>query len=831
MGVFDQARARAHYRRQIREDRQRLHRYLRKRHLGLPDDFNVKNRLSKISFSNLLRKIHRSSIVHEILIVLPRKFLELLWIGFESLRDLPLWLWDHFAPTSKSNWLMMFIMACFLFLLFCVLFLFLYLSGKPDPEKLKHYQQIHQYRTAVALRDAKGNLIGALRSVKEPPQSDLNHEQREGALYSEEIPPVFWDVLVAGEDREIDFDYQTMAWWDLLLGKPSYKGINFHAMFKRSVESVRDGEEMAGGSGLMNLTIKNLYGTKYFDQKYGKSSRWMRKFAEFQGARHLFPHLSQNDGAIFKRWISMHVALSSAAGDVYGLRAVSATIFGDQPQDLSEAEQAILARAYYRGVRLQPLDSDNNPELSDSRSKRWRKLVDNAKKGVENAYADVDPESYRRISAELERMTAPQMPKVPADLSTFLEDQPFEKRQQYANLIQRTDLFAASIKPLIRKQLKLESEYIKHDEVITDLNITLPVADNYHFKQDLNKRFHKMLRYYPNYFYQKPGLPTSEKGSFVYIVVADQEGRIVRFYRRGYPKRRPIASLSKIPAAVLLASVDDQTTEKYCNRSYKGRRNATGPFPEGVKECNSPNRKGHSFSFVQTLGASKNLPLFYALTQKHSFSQNQLRNLYNSFGLIDSMSLKGDNGAKSEKLAFELSFGIAEATPELTHEMIHVLTQYLYPQSESSTITIPHIVNSVRIVKDSPYDSNARLKTAELQRSRLNLKELEKYLMSEKNKKTLREVLSSATKSKYNGTLSSFSEIDGVTFLLAKSGTSVTESGVDRDKWAIGSFSLNGKWYSFSFLVGTDEKTGLGVQLTHKRVLYPVMEAVVESLR
>jgi hypothetical protein len=67
---------------------------------------------------------------------------------------------------------------------------------------------------------------------------------------------------------------------------------------------------------------------------------------------------------------------------------------------------------------------------------------------------------------------------------------------------------------------------------------------------------------------------------------------------------------------------------------------------------------------------------------------------------------------------------------------------------------------------------------------------------------------------------------------MAKSGTSATPSGIRRDKWAVGSFRLQGRVYTFTILVGTDDmQNGLGTSVMHRRVMYPIMREIVASLR
>ena len=194
-------------------------------------------------------------------------------------------------------------------------------------------------------------MIGALPSPKAAPNDKVRHQQRQGALYVDEVPDVFWDVLIAREDRALDFDFKNTSLLELVSGKKeSYKGVNFASLVKRPIESQLKGNDLAGGSALINLIIKNLYGQRYFSQMNSSIpliANLQRKFEELRGARHLFPYLANHNGEEFKRWIAMHAPLLSAGDDVYGIRSAAATLFGLRPQDLSDAEQAVLAAAYH----------------------------------------------------------------------------------------------------------------------------------------------------------------------------------------------------------------------------------------------------------------------------------------------------------------------------------------------------------------------------------------------------------------------------------------------------------------------------------------------------
>jgi hypothetical protein len=85
-----------------------------------------------------------------------------------------------------------------------------YLSGEPDAKLLAHYQALHQTHTATAVLGQRGSLIGALPHPQVP-------ESAESGLYTEMVPPVYWDILDYKTGRQLDFNYQDTSLSDLLL--------------------------------------------------------------------------------------------------------------------------------------------------------------------------------------------------------------------------------------------------------------------------------------------------------------------------------------------------------------------------------------------------------------------------------------------------------------------------------------------------------------------------------------------------------------------------------------------------------------------------------------
>jgi membrane peptidoglycan carboxypeptidase len=741
-----------------------------------------------------------------------------------------------FPKLNRNIQLIIIILFIPVLLIFVFLYgMYFYLSSSVDNNILDFYVDLHKYRTAIAIRDRDNNLIGTIPNPLPPPNKDLNSENtREGVLYVEDIPPIFWDFLMAREDRYLDFKNSEPKFWDLIFKKRSYKGINLMSIIHRVSQS------QGGGSSLINLIIKNIYGQRYFKNKYGDTflGKFIRKFYEFQGARHLFPYLATNEGIEFKRWISMHVPLLVAQGDVYGIQAFSATIFGKKPTKLTKGEQAILAAAYLHNARFMPLSPNKkstDSQKSIDRKKRWIKIIKSAKEVVRYVYQEKYSDTYEAIIEELRNFKYPNKPHVP--YSFRISDKSFNEKEAYGNLKKRAEIVIPGVRNLIRSQVEVFYKTLPNNVILTQAKITLPVAKNYFFKRRIDKvlkelqrkiSFNKNIVLIPS----KESKNINQKQAQIRIVVAKLNGEIIRYYRRGnfleenndyfkdgrYRASRPMASIAKIPAAVILGYLGDQPNSRiYCNKKYKkdGKRfkNASGPHEYGVKNC----KKG-MYTPTETFAASRNLPLHYALSEKHKLSKTDLIQLYKAFGIYTQTS--------QELLVNGLSFGFAETTPMQTHRIIHELTAILYNDNVAKE---PFFIASFKISKRNLKTNDSKIISVPyVTQKNINI---DRYLKKDSAKTFVKTVLSAPIYFK-TGTLRSFQMIKNVKFLLAKSGTHTTINGNIKDKWVVGSMIVNGKIYTFSVLVGVSEFDGNGLakKVRHSQLMMPIVREIVKSL-
>lgn len=268
-----------------------------------------------------------------------------------------------------------------------------------------------------------------------------------------------------------------------------------------------------------------------------------------------------------------------------------------------------------------------------------------------------------------------------------MTNQPFQPKQIYANLSRRTTKFLQGFDDLIYSAVKPIYNQLSENSILTEIKITLPIQENYRFKKNVDKA---LTRIASRQGFNKTLVPSEngENNADIRIVVAKLSGEIIRYYRRGeYLEEnsgsqqrnglqrnralRSMASIAKIPAAVLLASLGDKATGSlYCNKAYQALQNSSGS--QGVTNCDK-HQAWHTP--LETFGASMNLPLRYALAEKKQ-TKDELMQLYQAFGIYHPSQFK--TTVTAENLIHGLSFGTAEATPMQMHRIIHEIKGEIY---------------------------------------------------------------------------------------------------------------------------------------------------------
>ncbi|MCK5813628.1 MAG: hypothetical protein KAH03_05190 [Cocleimonas sp.] len=695
--------------------------------------------------------------------------------------------------------------------------MYYYLSQPVDQQQLQSYLKQHRQSIAISLHDESNHLIGALP----PLVNDYNNET--GALYVKNVPPLYWNLTKALSDKTLSFTQQDPSFWSLYkkiirLQNASYKGVNLTAPYQLGAQ----------GDALIMRIAKGLKGN--YANKNTQSQSLIERFDKtkktLQVARHLYPYLAQNNGEEFKRWSAMHIPLFSAKEDIYGLAAISETLFGKSPEQLNTGQQALLATAYYQQTNMSLLFS-MHPK---PRQNTWKRLLKQTETVATRIYKQIQPHTLRRILADLEAMKLAPAMTISARWLKFIEKREKQKETplRYQHLLQRSELTLGKIKTSLHQNLQKVNADLKENTLITDVKISVPILKNQQLDHALEIAFNTTHRFYPKLFNKRLGESVDNNGALISLNIANEEGSIIRSYQRGLSEKRIIAGLSTLAISSLLLSRNDTPSTRYCNKSYTGIRNTSEPIRDGIGSCKTLSRKGYSFSLQQSIQQGKVLSLLYALTQSHKLSSADLTKLYKHFSL--SKNTGANISTNTNKLAYELSVGSVESTPQNVHQMIHAITRHLYGIPYDNNPAMIHTLQMNRLLST---EGKHKIEYTSRRGGKSSSNDLEQYLSNENSRRYMKSLftISSAKKNNPLKFLRSVEKKYGVNFLLVKSATSKTSSGNTKDKWLVGSLRLKQRIYSFSIMIGSNDSRGLGKNISHQQLMLPIMNSMIESLQ
>lgn len=662
-----------------------------------------------------------------------------------------------------------------------------YLSGEPDAKLLAHYQSLHQTHTATALLGQRGSLIGAMTHPKVP-------ELGESGLYTEMVPPVYWDILDYKTGRQLDFDYQDTTLSDLLLlRKTHYKGV-------AATDIITAFNPFAQPEKQSLLTqLSTDLNDQQGDSCFKIFNRLCNTLSSIRFARHTFPYLAQSKGAEFKRWVAIHGTLRGHSDDLKGLRTVADVVFNKLPEQLNNAEQSVMALAQ---LHAQPLLEIEN----------WSDLTKQAEQVSDELYMRQQPRLVEDIQQGLKGL------KIPKSIAATNTPQEI---LELPHLMKRGQLILGNFASLVNERLNAEYSQTTDSQLISDVQISLPVTENAIFQEKLQQRLTSFERRCKDCGLKRNLGEVPEKGGAqIQVMVADQTGQIVRYFTRGDVDARAVGGLSVIPASVLLVSEGTKPSDLFCNQTYRNLPSSVEGFSRGIVNCDTLQKKGHALSFQQAIQARASLPLFYAL--RKNVSSKKVQSLYRNFGLTDLRSREG-NPSHSEQLAYEMSYGVVQSTPLRQLEVMHQLSELLYGDGK------PRAVMSIS--QFLVTDLQERKRYLEFTKIPSPIAINGNYLRTPESKTFLKQLLTHDVNPR-TGPLKSLRKLKNVRFLLTKSGQSYTKQQVLRDQWLVASVLIRGKRYSISAFVGSPVSAsgGLASNLSAADIFNPIVSEIVADL-
>lgn len=694
------------------------------------------------------------------------------------------------------------------------------------------YEARHHRALGTALYDSKGRFLGILPGQLDP-AGDYDVDEDHKALRLHTVPRGWWQVLVALEDEHFG------TW-------RSWGGIDFVAV---AAGFTRFGLNRVGlgstrGRGGSSLAMQLVRSISHIDPS--RSRTFARKLLELKDAPILYDALGT---AGFKRWLAMHVPLvtgtrnSRMGQPIYGLRAASLILYGKEPKDLNLAQQAIFAAAFKQPILVA---SDRDHRGLRARDIIWWRLKLRAALGILKASGSDDP-LVRRLKTRMALRTKVKpvpasaiAPIVSASEATALEPLIGPRRvlalKRLGGMAAPTPQISPDLEPLLPKDANRRFRVIANPtaralyfarpmlgQVIGELQDSFgrdwrQKADTVRLTVDVvrNARFTAAVRAQLARYQRDIGagisLPLTGRGAAeraqVVIAIADANARLVLFFQnaedrvyagdqwkrdargRYDPSRenRHIASLGKVLVALHLAQVDP-LDKRYCNIRYKRPslgtfvRNASAPRI-GYARCRGVARVTPRQVFARSL----NLPLIHRLSFKE---ERALRRLVKLFGF---------RRVQDAMLKEALPLGIVSGAPRTSHRMMHAVA--LGISGAAGRTALPHIIDGVRIWSAERGFETAKRRAA----PGSSLKGYRRYFVKDTAREYLRTVLS-APVSHPRGTFRALNDVTArcnsqVSMHLAKTGTSTTNTGDVRDKFAAGAVRLDGRFYSYFAMIG-----------------------------
>jgi hypothetical protein len=665
-----------------------------------------------------------------------------------------------------------------------------------DPPKTFEAKHLRNARPAIVDRD--GELVGAAPGFRQIAASTAGEvtddEARMAALMVRDVPPVWWDVAVALEDRR----FGKFGW---------VYGIDLIALPLVLIGT-------RGGSTLPMQVVGNLSGDKAREVDERKSSRMSRlvvkvkrKLRELSSAPSLVASTSDDDYLWFKRLAATHLPVihGEIGGSTVGIASGAWVMFGKTPTELGPGEAAIFAAALKRNITIK-----KQPDEKVLRD--WSYVKDRARRGLALAYSGSDSRRVQGI-AEIDAM--PETPPL-----FFNDALPLTAR---AHVVYRRAILARTV--TTEAQAELADRYgltVLREMPLRGYSLTLSSMDNFHFKQRMDviaatvteklgrecKLFIPLVRtgFAESTYRQITGrphcapadLPPTERAQ-VLAVLANERGEIVRFYQSGSyepiyagvigrgsndgrykpeAEIRDIGSVAKVLAAILLAREGDSPDQRYCRQSFDGRLDSDGTT--GVESCTSP---GAMIDAREAFARSSNLAVLWRLRQ---IPKEKLRGIITDFGFKSPTNVDP---------AYAIAFGLIQAAPQQVHNLMHSLGRVVLGRGKAGSRI--HVIRHLDLSEAIPASPAAESTIAV---------QLPAYLANDQARTYVRDVLA-AVLSHPAGTMrflrayTHLASHDAVSAHIGKTGTPVGEGNLVSDKLVTGSLIQNGRYYSYLFLV------------------------------
>ncbi|MEL7544680.1 MAG: transglycosylase domain-containing protein, partial [Pseudomonadota bacterium] len=455
-------------------------------------------------------------------------------------------------------------------------------------------------------------------------------------------PTQFWKCLVYHEDR-----YLGTIWNPF--------GIDLWGVLKIPLStvqrSVRGGGIRfgVGGSTLPMQLARIVYKTP---PRRGESSldKIRRKLREWWLAPVIYRTLTRGgDIEPFRQWTANHLWLGQRTGgtDLHGVEVTARVVFGKTADQLSVAEQFVLASAVNKPIIL----LDGSKRLNAVRLDRWRYIVEvRARKCATELLAD--EEKKKAILFELTNIAGgPPDPQIAPQIDAAVEAAaPRFARQARANPALRANVLIPAARYGAREEMKQDFGF-EWRNYVRGVTLTLDAARNRGFRENVKARLARVQKDHQARIdgeysldiasMQQPDAAVRRVPDIV-VAAANAKGEIVRYFEAKdtaayfgsayardretgrYDDRREtraIASVGKMLAAVAIANrTEDNLASRYLDRQAP---------PRGLESCKRGGKLRQSRTAQVVFACSLSHPLELRLAR---LGQRRLRGLIDGFG-------------------------------------------------------------------------------------------------------------------------------------------------------------------------------------------------------
>ena len=516
-------------------------------------------------------------------------------------------------------------------------------------------------------------------------------------------------------------------------------------------------------------------------------------------------------------------------------------MFGKGAQDLTTAEQFVLASAVNKPIILLP----GTDKLNAVREDRWKYITEvRAQTCAQQLIPDED--DRKRVMFDLVQMAGgPPDPKVKPALQATLDQYagPLAKRAQ-ANPMIRANVLLPEARYGIREEMK-QAYGLGWRDHVRGVTTTLDVGENLAFRDRVRAELAKIdakeqSRLNPGYTLDPAKATAERKLPHVVVVAANAKGEIVRYFEAGESapyfgspfardtktgrydsarEARHIASTGKIIAAIAIANE---------GRDQPGTLYADPNAPlKNVETCekgggNTPGQRRAVVAFACSLNA----PLIARTTH---VGQERVKKIIDGFGFA--MPPADVNGERTPPSTATV-LGLIGGSPRRVHHMASVVTAALTGNGQRP-VRAP---TSVRAYDYTSPEAAGLATPAEKPIIPNMIIRPESHGML---KALLSAPLCHRAGNTAHGTLKGLAHwcADGRPDLrlhIAKTGTSTTaDPDATIDTWTAGGIQFaNGATYSYVVMVGTGSARDTWARKLHaSQANVPLVEALLNDLK